>query len=509
MNSPFTNCITNFARLDHLKTCLNSLEIAKKKPAISLASYAATEEHELLGDTLLAGQMKFFTEKDYGCNRLWMQAIAMARTPWVSILHDDDLRPANFQQIAEGLIATAEAKHCGFIAWNGLQYDCATKTTSGRIPIAAGVSGVHESVTLIPMLKAHNSLPNSPVSFMFNRETCLDVLSWCEDNLNDCVTKPTMMVGNDVALVVGHCQRYPRFLQCESALSLYGHWDGSETIAWNQGKNKKLMDCYNTTRKRLFDKVVFPRRRHKLFIHVTISGPTITSRQELAWKTWKKAFEKLGTDYIPVPLHLQLSDLPRTSSKIGDTRSLGFIRDIIQAGRNMGDQGDIVVLSNDDVCVNEDCFVQIAAQAEKYGATFCHRRDFFEKFDQVKTHEEVKKGHWHAGLDVVAMTGKWWDEVGKPNLPDFIIGCEAWDWAMRWIITYTTGQYGFKNNTYHEYHGGWWEHPDNRFSNVSNLHNRSLAKWWMTTHGSYNGEFDGRTMPLKLNVEPKGCDDNV
>ena len=124
--STFTTCITNFSRLDRLKECVASLELDKHPHPVAIASFGASPYHSKFLATLPECVTSFTSRKDAGCNQLWIKALELAKTKWVSILHDDDRRPANFAATVEALIDKAEALGCGFIAWNGLQLDIKT-----------------------------------------------------------------------------------------------------------------------------------------------------------------------------------------------------------------------------------------------------------------------------------------------------------------------------------------------------------------------------------------------
>ena len=357
--STFTTCITNFSRLDRLKECVASLELDKHPHPVAIASFGASPYHSKFLATLPECVTSFTSRKDAGCNQLWIRALELAKTKWVSILHDDDRRPANFAATVDALIDKAEALGCGFIAWNGLQLDIKTGKTGGAITIAAGTDGVHDSASLLPMLRAKDSLPNSPVSFLFDRQTALDALYWAEENLKDCTTRPTMMIGNDVALVVAHVQRYTKFLQSSKPLSLYGHWDGSETVAWSQGQNDGLISAYNKARERLARSKIPPRvmetPRETAPGPVKVAAPKSEKEPEpvapipdatvLVWSDTlgeplsadtqrRNAFAR--STWQPLLqsrkgwVEHHVTKVPRTSRDFGDTRTLPFIHDMVE-----------------------------------------------------------------------------------------------------------------------------------------------------------------------------------
>lgn len=258
-----TNCITNFKRLEQLKNAVASVD---KKYTVA-ASYASTPGH-----TPVIQQLEnwYQTEEDFGCNRLWMQSIAMARTKYICVHHDDDLRPSGFDTAAEEIAQRLEQTGAGFAAWDGIQDF--NGQTGKIISVARRESGVQKSTKLTHHVLKRGALPWSPVSFMLQRDTALDILSWCDTNLRECVTRPTMMIGNDTSLVLGHIQRFDSFLKVPKPLTRYGHWDGSETCQFAAGKNDELLRAYDKAKDILSGAVIGERKTHPLFIHVTTHG---------------------------------------------------------------------------------------------------------------------------------------------------------------------------------------------------------------------------------------------
>ena len=492
--STFTTCITNFSRLDRLKECVASLELDKHPHPVAIASFGASPYHSKFLATLPECVTSFTSRKDAGCNRLWIKTLELAKTKWVSILHDDDRRPANFAATVEALIDKAEALGCGFIAWNGLQLDIKTGKTGGALTIAAGTDGVHDSASLLPMLRAKDSLPNSPVSFLFDRQTALDALYWAEENLKDCTTRPTMMIGNDVALVVAHVQRYAKFLQSSKPLSLYGHWDGSETVAWSQGQNDGLISAYNKARERLARSKI-PQRVMEATEPVKEEPKTEAPIPDTTVLVWSDTLgEPLSADtqrrnafarstWEPLLQSRQgwvehhVTEVPRTSRDFGDTRTLPFIHDMVeQAVAKTRKPTDVVILINADICLTPWGADAIERAVEKYGACHCTRLNFPRPMREVKHRSQLTGGIWFAGTDLVAFSVKWWTEH-KAEFPDMVLACECWDLVMRNLIN-ITGGVDVPDAIYHETHDNYWydgarsrprEFP-------GNAHNQRLSK---------------------------------
>ena len=510
--STFTTCITNFSRLDRLKECVASLELDKHPHPVAIASFGASPYHSKFLATLPECVTSFTSRKDFGCNQLWIKALELAKTKWVSILHDDDRRPANFAATVEALIDKAEALGCGFIAWNGLQLDIKTGKTGGVITIAAGTDGAHDSASLLPMLRAKDSLPNSPVSFLFDRQTALDALYWAEENLKDCTTRPTMMIGNDVALVVAHVQRYSKFLQSSKPLSLYGHWDGSETVAWTKGVNDQLLPAYNKARERLarskipprvmeMAEEVAPKPKAEPKTEAPVSDTTVLvwsdtlgeplsadtqRRNALARSTWEPLLQSR-----PGWVEHHVTEVPRTSRDFGDTRTLPFIHDMVeQAVAKTRKPTDVVILINADICLTPWGADAVERAVKQYGACHCTRLNFPRPMQVVKHRSQLTGGIWFAGTDMVAFTVKWWTEH-KAEFPDMVLACECWDLVMRNLIN-ITGGVDVPDAIYHEIHDNYWydgarsrprEFP-------GNAHNQRLSKIFFDANKSRGADPD-------------------
>ena len=88
-----------------------------------------------------------------------------------------------FAANANELCETADRDGAGVIAWNATGYHWATKETKGCFKIAFGNAGRYDSCGLADFLFSPNNLAYSQASFMYQRDTVLDILSWCEDNL--------------------------------------------------------------------------------------------------------------------------------------------------------------------------------------------------------------------------------------------------------------------------------------------------------------------------------------
>jgi glycosyltransferase involved in cell wall biosynthesis len=242
--------------LDKLPDTLKSLH---NDHEIVVVTYNGVSDHQQIVEKICPQAIHVMYKEDRGCNALWAEAISLAKTRWVSLLADDDLRPPGFAAEVEKIIDQCESHGAGFATWNGRAYYWSDHTLGHPINTCYGRAGIYASAPLAAHIMTAGKYPWSQVAFLYDRETVLDVLAWCEEHLKDCGTRPTMMVGNDVALTLGHIQRFPRMVQSAKCLTWYGHHDGSETLQYAAGKND-LMGQYDKARTKL-QNIVFPRRK--------------------------------------------------------------------------------------------------------------------------------------------------------------------------------------------------------------------------------------------------------
>lgn len=508
----FTICITNFSRPDHLRRCLESV---KSLPNVVVACYGAGPDHAKIIEQVRPGTRCYVTPNDHGENRLLMQAVVMADTPWVVILHDDDQLVPEFQSAMEAIPAV----DYGFIGWDGVSEWYGEKQPNNVYPYGRLKTGVQPVEPLADdvMLK-HGGMVRSPVTMMLRRDLAMAVLSWCETGLADFHTRPTMMIGNEIALLFGHVKASETWYHVAKPLVKFGHWEGSETCKWLNGECPELVNLYDRVRERFGgEQFLFRHDRIKpVLVHVHTTGGD-NQRKPLARQTWETEWRKLEKEWLIVPLCLKSEDMARTSAVLGDPRKLPFVRDLI--GRATGfcfNPHDVVMLTNDDVCITADGLAPMVARAVEHGSTYAHRRTFHDtelvkiglaSLSRVLTPDEVATGRRHSGTDAVLCTRQWWQDIGNRNMPDFVIGCEAWDTVWIMVSRLSGSGWGFRNTTYHEYHGGTWEGDEMRFHNPGQLHNRKIAKRMLVTHGIYRGEFeDGVKRDPAYPKHSPGCD---
>lgn len=254
----FTVCVTSFGRKDHLPGCLASLQ---DFPNVAVACYGADQDHERIVHSLLPEATVMWRPDDAGANKLWLDAVRLARSDWVVLLHDDDALSDDFLSALEPVRLPS---NCAFVAWRGDVYRKTDGTWRENLvtihPFGVHPAGVLSTETYISGCTTQGrDLAISPVNMLLRRDVAIAALEWCEIHLKDCYTRPTMLIGNDIALLLAHLYLESSFLYLDRSLVKFGTWSGSETAAYMAGKNPGLLPQYNAAREKLAQ---MPKRFH-------------------------------------------------------------------------------------------------------------------------------------------------------------------------------------------------------------------------------------------------------
>lgn len=171
-------------------------------------------------------------------------------------------------------------------------------------------------------------------------------------------------------------------------------------------------------------------------------------------------------------------NLQRDARTIGD-KELPFIRDLAEECIKQAGKDDVVAIVNADICFVLGSYEKITEACKNHGAAFAHRWDFKRLDEPLKTEDQVGAGRWYCGSDFFCFTPEWWGKHNH-NIPDMVLGREAWDMVFRRTIKETGGT-EIHRMTYHEWHPSPWEL--NRDGLNGNIHNRNLAGEWIAAHG--------------------------
>lgn len=203
--------------------------------------------------------------------------------------------------------------------------------------------------------------------------------------------------------------------------------------------------------------------------------PFAIRRHKVAKESWEIAARSVPA-YVSCRVHD--SEFHREShSVLGDPRAVPFLRDLIEFAVAEARWNDVIVVTNDDTVLANDALPRIVAAVKECGAIWGARCEFKQLLAPVNSFD-MRMDTQHVGADVFAFTRHWWNLHNK-DIPDMVIGYEAWDYIFRRLITMVGGQQLFYLAA-HEYHYGYWTR--NR-QNPASVHNRTLAEQWLGTRG--------------------------
>lgn len=206
-------------------------------------------------------------------------------------------------------------------------------------------------------------------------------------------------------------------------------------------------------------------------------------RLKRAASTWEPA-KPYNSNPLQETFSLRIPNdmLPRLSNVVfGDTRSLPFVKDLIQVALEFGirqkvrPENPIIVVTNADTCICTDTWNVISA--EFWGSdnkiAYSHRRNFTRWPKRRLSVRDIEiRGEPFVGIDLVAFDSVWWQK-NKNAFPDMVLGCEGWDW----IFKFWQGSVKLRDCVYHEYH-----YPPYWMSNRTcpgELWNKRLAVEWV------------------------------
>jgi hypothetical protein len=212
---------------------------------------------------------------------------------------------------------------------------------------------------------------------------------------------------------------------------------------------------------------------HHSYSSYVPSDPDSKRRIALAQASWKKQPWK----ECPV----QDGSLPRLWKEEG--KSLPYLRDVFDAGCNGHPDDDILVYTNSDIHVRSDACVLICCALADADACYAYRMDF-PSLTKTPDDSDFLKGYHYSGSDLVACRVGWWKQH-RPEMPDMLIGMEAWDPCIRTLIEETNpGKWTVVNSILaHERHASFWEAKENRYRFRGQKYNLQLAKQFMLSHG--------------------------
>ncbi len=229
----------------------------------------------------------------------------------------------------------------------------------------------------------------------------------------------------------------------------------------------------------------WPERRRRIFhvwSHFQKDGIDAETRRrmDVAHGTWAAEYAQgawVATEYSQQHAWRSSGDAP-----IEDPRPMPFWRDMIDlAMANNPADGEIIALTNADVCFVPGLTGIVMDAVTRHGAAYTHRWDFHRPISAPLANEaEIRRGEWYPGSDAFFFSAGWWRENGH-EFPDMILGREKNDEVLRLLIK-RHGGVEIPGAIYHEKHPSFWEHHGQLEKNPGNQFNRALAaKWFRVT----------------------------
>lgn len=210
-----------------------------------------------------------------------------------------------------------------------------------------------------------------------------------------------------------------------------------------------------------------------VFTAYSPKDPDTVRRNTLAQSTWAQQTWR----ECPV----QDEALPRMWREEG--RAFPYIRDVFDLGCEGKMDSDILIHTNADIHVRSDCCTQIVFALQGTDAAYCFRRDF-PRLNAALHDEQFSTGHGYAGHDLTAFRIGWW-RAYRLQMPDMILGLEAWDPCIRVLIDRTNPDSDvlLHNLIAHERHGSFWENKSNRYRLRGQKLCLELAKAFLRAQG--------------------------
>lgn len=499
-----TVCITSFRRGKYLERAIASCEAA----GIRRIAIAAVEPDQ----EVLAVISRFDDPKrwlsfdvatlpvDVGCNNTWMLAAYRSRTERIIVLHDDDVLTPEFGPTYLKTIAPIMDSGIGLASWraNHLFDDGTTHVTE----YWSGPSRVMPSKELNAVVARYGTLSLSPVVSVLNRTVTIRACKEAAATLthNDCLHRPGMLLGTEILVYLRHIKAFPNWLYVDQLLSMYGHHEDSGTVALEKtGNLAPLVKGYDRARSQgLMNGPPTPKPK-LIFVH-SLYCPDDSDelrRIENAKRSWDFHFASFEAIELAIhPANVRNGDL------YGDERPTAHIRDLLDAGAAMAMPEDLVVFSNSDIALTVDAPARLIAGVERgKGVTICPRRNM-ENPVPGRLYRTVKNCRVDGGMDVIAMTPAWWEEF-RTELPDMLIGREAWDLCLRTLAEEWADGGGLRSGIsvqpeewwrsrayaddvcWHEPHASFWKVE--RKANPGGAHNRKLARAFFEARNNHVG----------------------
>lgn len=190
-----------------------------------------------------------------------------------------------------------------------------------------------------------------------------------------------------------------------------------------------------------------------------------------AQKTWSWLYS-VNHDRIK-PAYSTLFN--RSSSDLGDQRSIPFVKDVIAAAIAKCSEHDAVMLTNADSSLCQETADYVFQGLFKNQCCYSSRMDMDKAYRVWLKQSEIKsRGQTFIGIDLVAFTRKWWEEHST-EYPDMLLGFSGWDFIFKFLMGEDKE---IETVVYHEMHGiPEWHRTF--YTSAGQNYNRRLAIEWV------------------------------
>lgn len=405
--------------------------------------------------------------EDLGCHESWMASVYHAATPFVLVLHDDDVLKPDFGAAWHRVILPS-LEHGYAVTWRGEHVRDDGRTTATEY--WHGDTRVMSRSELLSFL-LRPSLSLSPAVTVFRRSTLISALKEGEAFLThaDCLLRPGMLLGTEVLAHLRSAQSSAGWVYLNEVLSQYGVHDGSGTIqAETAGDLKPLIAGYNVARNQFSFHAVPPPTQGRLLFVYSVMSPRDAHEQRRtaeAMRTWRFHFDQ-GT----------MMEYPFDTGT-----AVPLVREVFDYAMSFARPGDIIVYANRDVCLTTMAVQRIRWGLRNVGLVACPRRSM-TPIPDGRHFATVRHCKPDGGYDVFAFTPEWWT-ANRARFPDMFIGHEAWDTVLRHLAQYQYGDAAYLDDVcYHEDHESRWKR--NRHNNPFQSVNRRLALAFFTARNN-------------------------
>ena len=292
----FTTVITNHGRPEQLWRAFQSCLIAGMQNIVVVSTQLDSAVLEIHSEILKAHpETQIIALKhDPGCTQAWLAGVQAAKTPWVHILHDDDMVLPTF---AEEIGAVLE-QNVRFLLLNA-QFHSGTSIRASE-PLWNESEGLHDAKELQSrLLSKPRSI--SPVSGVFEQSFLERVLREFQErcaNRTEFQLRPTMQVGNDLLIWLRATELEGKFRYITKPLVSYGSHPGSITVADQATNANRLSAMYQAVKDYWSGKpyVTVELERCAIFCYVPGAPEAASFLKHLT--SWKRT----------MPLHLIVHD---------------------------------------------------------------------------------------------------------------------------------------------------------------------------------------------------------